>query len=356
MKIAMIVAPWFTVPPATHGGTETLVNDLVEELVARGDEVTLYSVGSSRTSGRLRSLFSEQQDVHLSTSERSVVECMHALFAYREATSADFDLIHDHAGLLSVSIGAPMRRPPILHTVHRIFTPSNQPLYRLLAEFPGMYFSTISQAQRCAMPDLPSIATIYNAMNPNIYPFVREKDHYLAYLGRIRAEKGCHLAIVLAQRSGWPLKLAGRIDDRHFFHTQIEPQLGRGIEYVGEVNVQEKAELLAHARALIFPVQWEEPFGLVVIEALACGTPVIAMPRGALPEIIRNGVDGFLVDDVDGMLRALDQLDTIDPEMCRRRVEESFSRSAMATRYQELYNRILTFTCHDPKNLGHSIC
>lgn len=344
MKIAMIVAPWFTVPPATHGGTETLVHDLVEELVARGDEVTLYAAGSSRTGGALRSLFSEQQELHLATSERSVVECMHALFAYREAASDGVDLIHDHAGLLSVSIGAPMRRPPILHTVHRILTPANQPLYRMLAAFPGMYFSTISQAQRRSMPDLPSMATIHNALSPSLYPFVRKKDHYLAFLGRIRAEKGCHLAIALAQRSGWPLKLAGRIDDRHFFQTQIEPQLGRGVEYVGEVNVPEKAELLAHARALIFPVQWEEPFGLVVIEALACGTPVIAMPRGGLPEIIRHGVDGFLVDDMDGMLRALDQLDTIDPEICRRRVEEAFSRSAMATRYQELYQRILAFT------------
>ncbi|HEX6292207.1 MAG TPA: glycosyltransferase family 4 protein [Herpetosiphonaceae bacterium] len=341
MKIAMIVAPWFSVPPTTHGGTETLVNDLVAELVARGDEVTLYAVGSSRTSAMLRCWFDEPQDAHLATSGRAAVEAMHALFAYREAARAGFDLIHDHAGLLSVAIGAPMRRPPILHTIHRILTPSNQPFYRLLAEFPGMYFSTISHAQRGSMPDLPSIATIHNALDPSIYPLVREKERYLAYLGRMRAEKGCHLAIALARRSGWPLKLAGRIDDPHFFHTQIEPQLGQGIEYVGEVNLQEKAELLSHARALVFPAQWEEPFGLVAIEALACGTPVIAMPRGGLREIVRSGIDGFLADDLDGMLRALKKIDTIDPAACRRRVEESFSRSTMAIRYQEVYRRIL---------------
>jgi glycosyltransferase involved in cell wall biosynthesis len=345
MRIAIITGPWFAVPPVTHGGIETLAHLLVEELVKRGEDVTLYSVGDSHTSGRLRWYFETGQERHLASPERSVVECAHAVFAYHQAARDGADIIHDHSGRVGPSLGSVLKDVPVLHTVHGVLTEPKRRLYSLLCGFPNIFLNTISNDQRAQAPELPIVATVYNAVDLDRYPLVRDKQRYIVCISRICAEKGIDLAIDLARRAQLPLKLAGRIEGtdegRRYFSELIQPRLGGGIEYLGEVGFQQKIDLLANARALIHPVRWPEPFGLIAIEALACGTPVIATPRGALPEIIRHGIQGYLSDTMDGMLNALKSVDEILPENCRARVEQAFSGPAMVDSYEALYRRIV---------------
>jgi glycosyltransferase involved in cell wall biosynthesis len=345
MKIAMVAPCWYAVPPTGYGGIETVVHLLVEELVARGDAVTLYSTGDSRTSAELRALYRDEQDTILGGPDQVIVESAHALFAYRDIVQRDFDVVHDHSGFVGASLGGLLDGPPVLHTVHGPATRVNRPLYEQLARSPRLFFSAISHYQRARFDWLPVLGTVHNATDPALHPLVTTKENYLVEVSRICADKGQHLAIALAQRAGLPLKLAGKIennaDGRRYFAEAIEPQLGDGIEYVGDLELAEKVALIGKARAFIFPVTWPEPFGLVVTEALACGTPVIASPEGAVPEIVRDGVEGFLATDLDGMLRALDRLGTIDPVKCRQRVVEAFSPAVMATGYQTLYAQMI---------------
>lgn len=359
MKIAMLAPPWYTVPPTGYGGIETVVHLLTEELIARGEDVTLYAVGASRTRAELRMSYQEEQYRFLGTAQHGFVEGVHALFAVRDIARRNFDLVHDHSGHVATTLATLLDQPPILHTIHGIFTEVNRPLYRLWNASPRVFFNCISEYQRMQFPELRVLGTVGNAIDPALYPLVRRKQDYLVEISRICAEKGQHLAIALARRAGLPLKLAGKVentpDGRRYFAEEIAPQLGDGIEYLGEVNLKEKVELLKHARAFVFPIRWAEPFGLVTIEALACGTPVIASPQGAVPSVIRDGVEGFLADDVDGMLRALARLDTIDPERCRRRVEERFSPRVMADQYRELYASILNRTAREASLSGGSV-
>jgi len=345
MKVAMLAPCWYSVPPAGYGGIETIVHLLTEELIARGDAVTLYSVGSSRSRAAVRAYYPEEQYSFLGNPDQVVVESAHALFAYRDIAVGDFDIVHDHAGHVGAALAAALEGAPVLHTVHGAFNTVNRPLYRLLGESARLHFNAISDYQRRQAPELPFVGRVHNAIDPSLYPLVRGRREYLLEISRICREKGQHLAIALARRAGLPLKLAGKVENtpagRLYFAEEIKPQLGGPIEYVGEVNLAQKVELLTHARAFIFPVHWDEPFGLVTIEALASGTPVIAMPQGALPEIIRDGIEGFLVKDLDGMVKALERLDQIDPVRCRRRVEEAFSPPVMTDGYQELYQRVL---------------
>ncbi len=341
----MIAPCWYTVPPAGYGGIETIVHLLTEELIARGDEVTLYSVGSSRTRATLRAFYSDEQYAFLGNLEQVVVESAHALFAYREIARGDFDIVNDHAGYVGAALAALLDGAPVLHTVHGAFNKVDRPLYQLLGRSPRLYFNTVSDYQCRQAPELAFAGRVYNAIDPSLYPLARGRREYLVEISRICREKGQHVAIGLARLTGLPLKLAGKVENtpagRRYFAEEIKPQLGGLIEYVGEVNLGQKVDLLAHARAFVFPVDWDEPFGLVTIEALACGTPVIATPQGALPEIVRDGIEGFLVNDLDGMVQALERIDQIDPVRCRRRVEEAFSPGVMTNGYQALYQRVL---------------
>lgn len=340
----MVAPPWFTVPPSGHGGIETFLDVLIEELVRRSEEVILYSVLGSETRATLRYHYSGPQQARLRTSDHLPVECVHSLFAYRDAIREGVDLIHDHSGRVGVTMGALLGAPPILHTVHSSLAQTTQDLYRLVARSQNVQFTTISHRQRASMPDLPVVATIHHGIDPTRYPFVARKQPYLLCLSRICPEKGCHLAIAASRNVGMPLKLAGLIEPteegKQYFHEQIEPQLGHDLEYLGEVGAEEKADLISNATALLFPAVWQEPFGLVAIEALACGTPVIASSAGALPEIIRDGLDGFLADGPQEMAAALRRIGTIDPAVCRRRVEDAFESGRMADQYQHAYRAV----------------
>lgn len=350
MDIAVIAPPWFAVPPRTHGGIETFLGLLTVHLRKAGHRITLFSVGTSSAPVPVHALYGEEQEEFLYSSRHNVVEPRHVMHAYAEIAHGGFDVIHDNAGLVSAGlVGAVLNqrgpRLPILRTVHQAVGAANRPLYDLLNGFDELSFNSISAHQRRALDGLKVVATIHNAVDPDSLGYRTDKDDYLAFLGRLVPEKGAHLAIEVARRAGLPLRLAGRLDrdgkGRQYFESTIRPLLSGPIEYVGEVGPTEKADLLGGARALLFPAQWAEPFGLVAIEALAAGTPVVATPQGALPEIVEDGRSGFLATDPDAMLAALGRIGTIRPQDCRLRVTEHFGPERMTTRYVEVFESLV---------------
>ena len=332
-------------PPRAHGGVETLLAVLCAGMLDRGDDVVVYSVGTSSPPGECRWLYAEEQEGLLASPQRVIAESAHSLFAYEAIARDDVDVIHDHSGYVGPSLAALAAAAPVLFTPHKPITDLSRRLYGLVDRSPRVFFSAISDHQRRALAGLKVVATVHNAIDTRRYPLVRHKQDYLVDIGRICAEKAPHRAIEVARRVGLPLRLAGRIEQtpvgQRYFAERIEPELGDGIEFLGEVGFDKKVELIAHARALVFPVAWAEPFGLVVAEALACGTPVIASPRGGIPEIIRDGVDGFLTDDGEQMVEAVGMLGAIDPDACRHRIDESFSAPVMAEGYARAYETII---------------
>jgi glycosyltransferase involved in cell wall biosynthesis len=345
MRIALVAPPWFRVPPDGHGGVETLLAVLAPALRDAGDDVVLYSVGASEAGVECRWLYADPQRAALGTPQRVGVECAHVLFAYTDIAGECFDVVHDNCGYVGASMAAVGCPVPVLCTPHKPISELSRRVYAIANRSPRVFFSAISDYQRREMAGLDVVATVHNAVALDSYPLVRAKDDYLVDVTRICPEKAPHRAIEVARLAGLPLKLAGMVETnpeaQEYFSARIEPHLGEGTDYVGEVGFDEKIELLAHARALVFPVEWPEPFGLVVAEALACGTPVLASPRGAIPEIVRDGVEGFLAEDPAELAGAVARLDEIDAETCRRRVAGCFSPSAMAARYRSVYQALI---------------
>ena len=345
MRIAEISPPWVKVPPEGYGGIEWIVSLLTEGLVDRGHEVTLYATGDSRTRARLRAPF----DYPVSLGGRDFYDAVHpmtiqTMSAYLEADR--YDVIHDHTGAIAASLGA-LSNTPVLHTLHGPFNPDVRRLCHMIAD--KIYFNSISDSQRSGCPELNYVGTIYNAVEVETYPFRSDKEDYALFLGRFSEDKGAHNAIYIARQAGVPLRMAGKVDpgvDAHYFKERIEPHIdGENILYEGEVGGRRKQELLAGARFLLFPIQWEEPFGLVMTEALACGTPVVADAMGAAPEIVSDGEVGVLVGEGewDEMVAAIKsgRLDDIDPYHCREYVLERFSVEAMVNGYEAAFEKIL---------------
>ncbi len=333
MRIGMLCPLEIRVPPTAYGGIELVVSLLTEELVRRGHEVTLFASGDSETAARLESVVPRSlrgTDHHRGTLELlNVVECL--------GQADRFDIIHNHV-LVEGMAAAALVDTPFLTTLHGGLDGD----FRLLFEHYTGWYNAISRSAFSLLPPKErSAGVIYNAIDYGSYPFnsgIRE-DHIL-FLSRISQEKGPHIAIEVARKLGVRLVLAGNVDDpdREFFETQILPQVDGGlIQYVGEADSSMKRDLLSRARCLIAPLTWEEPFGLFMIEAMACGTPVVAFNRGAAPEVVQDGVTGFIVDTVDEMAEAIGQVHHIDPATCRAHVERRFNVARMVDEYLAAY-------------------
>ena len=341
MRIGMIAPPWFPLPPKGYGGIEFVVHLLTEGLVARGHDVTLFASGDSSTLARLSFVYGRAPSEKIATHGH--IEIIHGLEAYSQAR--EFDVIHDHDGLASRAMGVLVHRlvgTPVVATLHGPADPLTQEILSSMRH--GLRFIAISEYQRDGHPELPFVATIPNAIDIERHPYSAEKDDYLLFIGRMIADKGAHTAIEVARRLESRLIMAGKVNEEaeHAYYTdEVEPYLSDRIYFRGEVDMETKCELYRRARCTLFPIQWPEPFGLVMIESLAAGTPVIAFRRGAVPEVIEHGRTGFIVEDVDEMVEALGQIDQIDPAECRRAAEERFGVNGFVRAHERAYRSLL---------------
>jgi glycosyltransferase involved in cell wall biosynthesis len=343
LKIAVLAPVWFAVPPTGYGGIELVVSLLADGLADAGHDVTLFASGDSLTKGKLSAVFPTAPSELIG---RSQPDLRHCLACYQRAD--EFDVINDHTGMLGAALGGLVDKP-VLHTVHGpLDIPEAQEAYGRIAEVaPQVGLISISENQRKPMPDLPWAATIPNAIDLSIYPCKPHRGEYLLFLGRMSPDKGAHRAIAVAMGLGIPLKIAGKrreVKERQYFAEYVEPHVGHGVEYLGEVTHGQKVELLQDARATLFPIEWEEPFGLVMIESMACGTPVIGTRHGAVPEVIEHGRSGIIVDTYRKMGDALDEADALDPIECRRYVEERFAPERMVEDYVAAYRAAIDGT------------
>jgi glycosyltransferase involved in cell wall biosynthesis len=341
LKILQVAPLWETVPPRAYGGTEAVVHVLVEELVRRGHEVTLCASGDSQTSARLQACYPHSLRTAEGLEAKSVYSWQHAALSLKGAW--EYDIVHNHAGEEVMALSHLVPDVPMLTTMHCLITPDTQFVWD---RYQGHY-NTISRSQRAAMPEVASgtfAGVVYNAIDVASFPCQAEKDDHLLFLSRISPEKGPHLAVEVARRCGRRLILAGKVDpyDYSFFVSTIAPLIdGDRVIFAGEADAGLKRELYRTAGGVLMPIMWEEPFGLVMAEAQACGTPVIAFDRGAAAEIVRDGVTGFLVNSVDEMVAAVGRLDEIDPMACRRHVERHFDAHVMADGYLRVYESVL---------------
>ena len=344
MRIAVVAPPWFPIPPTGYGGVELVVALETEALVARGHEVTLFASGGSLTTARLVSPLPDPPPVAaLGDISRGhlAYEISHAVDAY--SYHRGFDVIHDHSGLVGPAIGA-MIDTPVVHTLHGPWTHETSILYGRIHE--RVHLVAISERQRLDNPYVRYAGVVHNGVDLDAYPFRADKDPYLAYIGRSNPEKVPARAIELARRAGLPLKMIVKKNEEQeitFWNEEIAPLLGDDIEVLEQVPHEVKTDVLAGATALVFPIRWPEPFGLVMVEAMACGTPVITCPAGAAPEVTLDGVTGVVRagddDLVIGIQRAM--AGEFDPVECRRWVEQHFSAAAMTRGYERIFEAVV---------------
>jgi glycosyltransferase involved in cell wall biosynthesis len=337
MKIAILAPPWFAVPPTGYGGIEWIVSLLADGLVDADHDVTLFASGDSHTRAKLSAVFETAPSELIG---RTFWELQHVISCY--ARYDEFDVINDHSGPPALAIGGAVPTP-VVHTVHGPLTGEPGALYEQISRVAAdVGLISISMNQRKPKPELNWIANCPNALDLSVYPCQPHRGEYLLFLGRMSPDKGAHRAVAVAMETGLPLKIAGKCrepKEQQYFDELVRPHLGPAhqIEYLGEVNHGEKVELLQDARATLFPIEWEEPFGLVMIESMACGTPVIATRWGAVPEVIENGRSGIIVDDFRLMAHAIEEADRLDPLECRRYVEEHFVPERMVADYVRAY-------------------
>ena len=340
MRIAQIAPLYESVPPHGYGGTERVVSYLTEQLVAEGHDVTLFASGDSKTSARLVPAVPEA--LRLSPTQASPL-IPHLVMLERVFTAAgDFDVIHAHVDAL----GLPFARRagvPVVSTLHgRLDLEELVPLYD---EYADQWLVSISDSQREPLPEARWIATVHHGLPRDLYRFHERPDSYLAFIGRISPEKRVDRAIEIAIRSHRKLRIAAKVDraDTEYFEERIEPMLRHPlVEWVGEVDDAAKDDFIGNAAALLFPIDWPEPFGLTMIEALACGTPVIAWQHGSVSEVLEHGVTGFLCDDVGAAARAVGHLDRLSRRTCREEFERRFTAERMAADYVAIYEQLVS--------------
>lgn len=340
MRIAQVAPLWECVPPPAYGGIELVVSLLTDELVRRGHEVTLFASGDSSTLATLESVYPRALRLDDTVKEYAVYEMLNLSQVFERA--GEFDVIHSHVGCSALPLSR-LVKTPVLHTLHGIFTPDGRNLFRHHRQQP---YVSISDAQREPELELNILSTVYNGIDVSRFEFYPQADQpeYLAFLGRMSHEKGPHHAIAIAKATGIPLKMAGKVDpvDREFFEAEVLPHIdGHQIQFLGEANHAQKNVLMGRAIATLFPITWREPFGLVMTEALATGSPVVAMAMGSVPEIIDHGKVGFQCHTVEECIAAVKQIKTIDRAVCRQYVQDNFSVASMTTGYEQVYQKLL---------------
>ena len=333
LKIALVAPPFYAVPPAGYGGIEAVVAQLADGLVRRGHQVTLLAAAGSQTEARLLTTFDEPQWPQLGRPEP---ELLHAARVAEHIAELQPDLVHDHS-----AVGPAFARDRSVPTVVTSHGPATGAWGEYLeAAGDSMHLVAISQSQVDLTPELPWRAVVHNSLDAADVPWRREKEDFVVWLGRFSPDKAAHLAIDVARQAGRRIVLVGKCsepDEQDYFDSEVQPRLGDRAEYLGEMDAAEKYDLMGRAAALVFPLQWEEPFGMVLLEAMACGTPVLSLARGAVPEVVVDGVTGFVRDDPEELVECLGELDQIDPQACRRHVEQTFSPGAMVSGYEQVY-------------------
>lgn len=339
MRVAIFSPVWFPVPPDRYGGIEAIVQLLADGLVDAGVDVTLFASGDSTSKSPIVSAFDTAPSERIG---QSYWELQHLLpFLERRH---EFDIVHDHSGLVGLTTFG-LTSCPTIHTVHGPLTGDPGDVYRKVCGIvPDAGLVSLTFNQRRPLPELPWVANVPNAIDVSRYPVDRRPGEPLLFLGRMSPDKGAHRAIRVAKRLGRPLNIAAKCREpaeRAYFDEFVSPHLDDDIRYVGEVDHVEKCDLLSRAHALVVPIEWEEPFGLVMIEALASGTPVIAMRRGSVPEILRHGETAFIANDLAEMVALVDRVAELDPARLRQEAEDRFSVEQMVDGYLDAYEQFI---------------
>ena len=338
MKVGLVAPPWVSVPPVGYGGTEAVVDVLARGLVAAGHEVVLFTVGESSCPVPPRWL----NETGVEPMGSGTAEAAHVLAAYAAMAEEDVDVVHDHTALGPLLGRAVSTDRVVVTTSHLGYTPDVLRLLEATARVVPVV--AISHAQVVAAPRVRFVRVIHHGLDLDRYPLGAGDGGYLAFLGRMSPDKGPDRAIEAARRAGLPLRMSAKMrsaDEVEFFEQRVRPLLGPDVEYAGELDDEGRTELLQGAVALLDPIRWAEPFGLVMIEALACGTPVLVSPLGAAPEIVEDGVTGFLCADDDAFVEALDRVPSIDRAACRAAAEQRFSGERMTRDHLALYGDLL---------------
>lgn len=338
LRIAVLAPPWLPVPPPAYGGVEQVVADLSGALLARGHDVTLLAAHGSSSPTRVVEVLPARPDRmgHALPEVDYAASAIELLEGFRP-----FDVVHDHSGFAVVAL-ADRLAVPVVHTLHGPFTDDTAAFYARHGH--KVRLVGISHAQCRNRPAGLDVDVVPNPIDVGSWPFQERKEDYLLWIGRMEHDKGPHRAVAVARATGERLVLAGPVQpgQEDFFERCVAPYVdGRQISYIGEVGGPAKKQLFAGARALLMPISWPEPFGLVMVEALACGTPVLAFPCGAAPEIVRDGENGFLVDDEEQLAQALERVPELDPRACRASVESRYHPALVAAGYEQVYQRAI---------------
>jgi glycosyltransferase involved in cell wall biosynthesis len=348
LKIAQVSPLYESVPPKTYGGTERVVSYLTEELVAQGHEVTLFASGDSRTAAKL--IPGSPRSLRL--SKNSVDHLAHHIAMLDDVMrlAPEFDVIHFHIDYMHFPLSRYCALPSVTTLHGRLDLPDLLPVYRC---YPDAPLVSISLAQRKPLPPVNWVANINHGLPADLLNFHPEAGDYLAFLGRISPEKRVDRAIEIANRAGMPLKIAAKIDnaDREYYETVIKPLMSDpNVEFIGEIGENEKDDFLGNAYAYLFPIDWPEPFGLTMIEAMACGTPTIAFNCGSVPEVMQEGLTGFIVEDMDQAVAAVAKIASIERTACRNVFEKRFTSARMAEQYADVYQSMITGTPVTPNS------
>jgi glycosyltransferase involved in cell wall biosynthesis len=342
MRIAQIAPLWIPIPPRTYGGIELMLYNLVEELRLRGHEVTLYASGDSHVSVHLKSVI--DRAIWLQKNVKNPHAAVIRMMDMIRKDMGQFDLIHNHFNFFMFPLTNEAGAPPLLTTIHN---PIDKSLSDTIKEFPNTHYCVLSQDEKLSADEfnIPVEGIVPNGINTDLYEFNPKMGDYLLFLGRLNKEKGIKTALEIAKKMDEKIVVAGNIvgaEEWTYFMHEVQPNLNEeNVRFMGQVDFAEKVKLLKNAKALLFPIDRREPFGLVMIEAMACGTPVLAFGKGSVPEIIEHGKTGYVVNTEEEMCEAIPKIGFLNREECRKLVESKYTINHMVDKYEEIYKKVL---------------